>query len=145
MMNDPSASRRSLPSETRPELRENSDESLQHVVAGDFADPALVPAAGFFEGQVVLQGETRIEGSVRGALRGPGRLAVGPGGRIEGAVECSEVASQGFISGSVAAVGGVWLGPGSRIEGPIRSSTLALDETAIWNGQASVGPPKSER
>jgi cytoskeletal protein CcmA (bactofilin family) len=127
------------------EKPENRPGNLQHVVAEGSAPPPLVPAAGVFEGQVVLQGETRIEGSVKGALRGPGCLAVGPGGRVEGEIECRDIENQGFISGSVAAVGGVWLGPGSRFEGPIRSGTLALDETAIWNGEARVGQLETNR
>ena len=131
-------------SQTPPGEAENrgiAPESLQHVVAGDLPKNALVPAAAVFEGLVVLQGETRIEGAVRGACRGQGRLAVGPGARIEGAVECDEVQTQGFISGALDAVGGVWLGPGSRIDGAIRSNTLTMDETAVWNGRAQVGSP----
>lgn len=122
----------------KPEI---TPESLQHVVAGDVQTNALVPAAAVFEGLVVLQGETRIEGAVRGACRGQGRLSLGPGGRVEGAVECDEVETQGFISGALDAVGGVWLGPGSRIDGAIRSNTVAMDETAVWNGRAQIGSP----
>ena len=125
--------------------RSESDEGLQHVVAAEDGAPALVPAAGLFEGQVVVQGPTRIEGAVRGALRGPGQLAVGPGGRIEGAIECADLHSQGLITGSIEAAGGVWLAPGSRSEGPLRAATLALDESAILNGQTRVGSEKGER
>lgn len=120
-------------------------EALQHVVAAEGGAPALVPAAGLFEGQVLVQGPTRIEGAVRGALRGPGTLAVGPGGRVEGAVQCADVHSQGLISGSIEAAGGVWLAPGSRSEGPLRAATLALDESAILNGEARVGTEKRDR
>lgn len=124
---------------------EKGSDRLQHVVAGEDLDPPLIPAAGFFEGEVVVQGTTRIEGAVRGALRGRGRLAVGPGARIDGEVECDEVESHGLILGSLEAVGGVWLGPGSRCQGSIRAHTLVLEDTAIWDGEARVGPPKPGR
>ena len=118
---------------------EQDGSSLQHVVAGRSALIALVPVGGVFEGQIAILGETRIDGSVHGTLRGSGRLELGPGGRIEGSIECEEVRSQGAIVGPVVAHHRVVLGPGAKLDGDLRTPRVEVADSAIWNGVARVG------
>ena len=112
---------------------------LQHVVAGGSSLVPLVPADGVFEGQIAILGETRIDGTVRGTLRGNGRLALGPAGRIEGIIECEEVRSQGAIVGPVVAHCSVHLGPGAVMDGDLDTPRVEVSDSAIWNGVARVG------
>ena len=116
-----------------------NEKNLQHVVAGDSAVVPLVPADGVFEGQVSVQGETRIEGVVRGVLRGTGRLELGPDARIEGEIECEEVCSEGAIVGPVAAHQRIELGAGARLDGDVETPKLKVAESALLNGSARVG------
>lgn len=102
-------------------------------------DDVLVPAGGAFEGQVAITGPTRIEGSVRGSLRGPGDLIVGAHGRIEGRVECESLESAGEIVGPVSVRTRARLGAGARLDGDLRAPVVAFDESAIWNGRALIG------
>lgn len=111
---------------------------LQHGVAGELDGIALVPAGGVFEGRVAVQGDTRIEGTVRGAVRGHGRLELGPEARIEGRVECAELRSQGAIVGPILAHERVWLGAGATVDGDLEAPRLAVEDGARWTGDARV-------
>jgi cytoskeletal protein CcmA (bactofilin family) len=125
---------------TRPiENGSAAQKNLQHVVAGDSAVIPLVPADGVFEGQVSVQGETRIDGLVRGTLRGTGRLDLGPTARVEGTIECEDVCSQGAIVGPVVAHQRAELGPGASLEGDLDAPTVKVADSAVWNGRARVG------
>ena len=100
---------------------------------------ALVPHGGTFDGQVAIVGPTRIEGRVRGSVRGRGDLRVGSGARIEGRVECDALESDGEIQGPVAVRARARFGPGARLDGDLEAPIVAFDEDAIWNGRAVVG------
>lgn len=100
---------------------------------------ALVPRGGSFEGQVAIVGPTRIEGSVRGSLRGPGELFVGSEARVEGRVECEGITSEGEILGPVAVRTKARFGPGARLDGDLQAPVVVFDEDAVWNGRAEIG------
>lgn len=105
----------------------------------NFGEGALVPRGGSFEGQVAIVGPTRIEGSVRGSLRGPGELFVGSAARVEGRVECEAIMSEGEILGPVAVRTKARFGPGSRLDGDLQAPVVVFDEDAVWNGRAEIG------
>jgi cytoskeletal protein CcmA (bactofilin family) len=99
----------------------------------------LIPAGGSFEGQVALIGPTRIDGSVRGSLRGTGELVVGAGARIEGLIDCESLSSDGEILGPVSVRTKARFGPGARLDGDLQAPVVFLDDDAVWNGRATVG------
>lgn len=129
------------PSETGEEPVSTS--SLPRMVAaGTSTLPArcvLVPEGGVFEGQVALVGETRIEGTIRGRVRGEGRLVLGPRCRIEGVIECDEVDCDGVVQGPIHARRSLRLGPDARLEGDVETPRVEVCPTALWNGAARVG------
>jgi cytoskeletal protein CcmA (bactofilin family) len=99
----------------------------------------LVPRGGFFEGLVAVLGRTRIEGTVRGSLRGTGELSLGPESRVEGAVECDVLLSRGVIVGPVVAHARAHFGDGAHLEGDLDAPSVEVDGDVVWNGVARVG------
>lgn len=99
----------------------------------------LIPRGGAFEGQVAITGPTRIDGSVRGSLRGAGDLVIGVGGRVEGRVECEALVSAGEIVGPVEARLRARFEAGARLDGDLRTPLVSFDEAAVWNGRARIG------
>ncbi len=116
-----------------------ASERLGAAIAQPEDAPPLVPSGGFFEGQVAVVGDTRIEGTVQGSLRGPGRLVLHAGARVEGVVECDRVDAQGRILGPVKAGRLARFGPGAEIEGDDEAPALEVSDDAIWNGRARIG------
>jgi len=104
------------------------------------ADFALVPEAGFFEGQIAVVGETRIDGTVLGSLQGPGDLVLGTNAKVEGRIECETVSSQGEVVGPIVARKHAHLGDGARFEGDLVAPAVEVDGDVVWNGKARVSP-----
>ena len=100
----------------------------------------LVPEGGFFEGQIAVVADTRIDGRVAGTLRGSGRLEVGPHARIEGSVECEELIVRGTVVGPISVYQRARLEAGARLDGDIDSPALRVADDAVWNGTARIGP-----
>ena len=99
----------------------------------------MVPRGGFFEGQVVILGQTRIEGGVRGSLRGSGELILGREARVEGVVECDVFSSQGEMIGPVVARIRAHFRDGAHFEGDLEGPTVEVDGDVVWNGVARIG------
>ncbi len=100
---------------------------------------ALIPREGLFEGQVAIHGQTRVEGTVRGNLRGSGELVLGREARVEGRVECDVVSSQGEIIGPVIARIRAHFADGARLEGDLDAPSVEIEGDVVWNGVARVG------
>jgi len=119
--------------------------TTKHRAGGERREPddssavALVPLGGVFEGQVAVLGRTRLEGTVRGSLRGPGELVLGPEARVEGAVECEAVWSRGDIVGPVIVRTRAYFGDGAHFEGDLDAPALEIEGDVVWNGVAHVG------
>ena len=113
-----------------------------HQEAGepdDIRDVPLVPREGFFEGMVAILGRTRVEGTIRGSVRGTGELVLGPEARVEGVVECDAVSSRGVIIGPVTARERAHFGDGAHLEGDIDAPSVEIEGDVVWNGVARVG------
>ena len=102
------------------------------------SDLALVPRAGFFEGQIAIVGKTRIDGTVLGSLQGPGHLVLGTEARVEGRIECTSLSSRGEIVGPVVAKRQAHFDEGARFEGDLVASAVQVDGDVVWNGKARV-------
>lgn len=118
---------------TPREREEREDGGSSDVLGGP-----LVPRGGAFDGQVAIVGPTRIEGSVRGSIRGNGDLTVGPGARIEGRVECDALDSQGEIVGPVRARTRARFSAGARLDGDLEVPVMVFEDDAILNGRATI-------
>ncbi len=107
--------------------------------ADEGSDPSLVPANGYFEGQIAVVGETRISGTVLGSLRGSGHLTIDSGAQIDGVIDCESLAASGRITGPVQVRHQVHLLAGAHLEGSIDAPSINMADDAIWNGKARIG------
>jgi len=93
-----------------------------------------------FRGLVVVHGDARIEGHVRGEIVGAGRLEIGQAGAVEARVEAAEVIVAGSLEGEVRAGRRVELQATARVRGSIETPRLALDDGALFEGPCRTGP-----
>jgi len=127
------------------ELELDTNEQVTRAVEGPSTGPksedpfALVPRGGSFDGQVAIVGPTRIEGHVRGSVRGAGELRLGTQARVEGRVECESLECGGEIVGPVVVRTRARFGAGARLDGDLRVPVMVFDEDAILNGRAAIG------
>lgn len=94
------------------------------------------------KGDIISNGDIRIDGEMVGNLSTKGKLVVGDRGKIEGEVQASTVEVAGFIKGKVLARELLNMKNSAKIEGDIVAAKLAVEPGAIFTGTCSMGVSK---
>ena len=94
------------------------------------------------KGDIVSNGDIRIDGEMIGNLATKGKLVVGNNGRIQGEVQATNIEVSGFIKGKVTARELLNMKASAKIEGDIIAGKLAVEPGAVFTGTCSMGAPK---
>ncbi len=94
------------------------------------------------KGDIISNGDIRIDGEMVGNLTTKGKLVVGDQGRIEGEVQASTIEVAGFIKGKVIARELLNMKNSAKIEGDIVAAKLAVEPGALFTGTCSMGVSK---
>ncbi|WP_274474189.1 bactofilin family protein [Mangrovimonas aestuarii] len=84
-------------------------------------------------GDITSEGGFRIDGTIEGTLKTPGRIVVGKTGVIEGTVEGTDAYFEGTFSGKLSLSGTLTLKPTAKIEGDVTAAKLAVEPGATFN------------
>jgi len=84
-------------------------------------------------GDLVSEGDFRIDGHVEGNLRSPGKIVVGKSGFIKGTLVGTDAYFEGKFSGKIALSGTLTLKSSAHIEGEVVSGKLAVEPGATFN------------
>jgi len=91
------------------------------------------------KGDIVANGDIRIDGELIGNISAQGKLVVGPKGKITGEIECSNIEVSGYIKGKVAAKELLTMKSTSQIEGDITAGKLSVEPGSKFTGTCSMG------
>ncbi|HET7360548.1 MAG TPA: polymer-forming cytoskeletal protein [Salinimicrobium sp.] len=94
-------------------------------------------------GDVVAQGDFRIDGTVKGTVKTSGKVVVGKNGYINGGLECENVDIEGKIKGKIKVSGSVNLKPTAFVEGEISTAQLSIAPGATFNASCDMKEDKS--
>ncbi len=100
---------------------------------------SFVGRGAFFEGKLAFGGTIRIDGHLRGDVRGDGTLVVGEGGLVEATVQVGSLVVLGAVVGEIIAKERVRIAPRGRVEGRIQSPRLVVEEGALISAQIDMG------
>jgi len=92
--------------------------------------PVLVAEGAEYEGLISFRGSLRLDGKVRGAVRGTGHLFLAETASITGPVEVDSLQLEGRIEGEVTVGKLAVLAPAARLAGALRAASLRLEEGA---------------
>jgi len=100
------------------------------VTRGDESRDALplVREGAEFCGAIFFQGPLRLDGCVRGSVRGTGPLYLSKTALIVGRVAARSLTLDGCVEGDVKVVEHAHLSAGSALRGSLRAASLRLDE-----------------
>jgi len=98
----------------------------------------LIGEGSEFEGNLNLSSSTRIDGRVKGNIKGEATLIIGETGSVEGNIRCNEVVIFGTVNGNVEA-NKIELKGGSKLTGDIKTNILIVEEGAFYTGHCSMG------
>ncbi|NQU51545.1 MAG: polymer-forming cytoskeletal protein [Bacteroidetes bacterium] len=91
------------------------------------------------KGDIIANGDIRIDGDLAGNISAQGRLVVGPKGKIEGEIDCNNIEISGYIKGKVTARELLTMKSTSKIEGDISAGKLSVEPGSEFTGTCSMG------
>lgn len=91
------------------------------------------------EGQILANGNMRIEGTVKGTVNVKGKLVLGETGVIVGEINCQNADISGNIEAKINVEELLHLKSTAKCVGDIYTNKLAIDPGAVFTGTCSMG------
>lgn len=89
-------------------------------------------------GDMISNGDFRIEGVLKGTITASGRIVIGETGEIEGDIRCQNADVSGKVTGNLIVEELTVLKSTSRFEGNIHTSRLSIESGAVFSGQCTM-------
>lgn len=90
------------------------------------------------EGDVISEGDFRIDGKVKGTIKTAGRLVIGKSGNVSGKVECNNADVEGKFSGELIVHSLLTLKATATISGDVIISKLSVEPGAEFNATCAM-------
>ncbi len=90
-------------------------------------------------GDVVCDGNIRIDGILNGNLVAKGKVVIGPNGVIEGELNCQNADISGTVKAKVTVAELLSLKATSKLNGDISTNKLSIEPGANFSGACSMG------
>jgi cytoskeletal protein CcmA (bactofilin family) len=89
-------------------------------------------------GDVISEGDFRIEGKVEGTIKTNGRVIIGSSGNVSGKVDCSNADIEGKFSGELFVNSLLTLKSTAKISGNVVISKLSVEPGAEFNATCTM-------
>jgi cytoskeletal protein CcmA (bactofilin family) len=89
-------------------------------------------------GDIISNGDIRIDGSLKGSLNTKGKVVIGPTGKIVGEVICKNSEVSGIVEGKITVGQLLNLKASSKILGDIVTSKLSIEPGAKFSGNCKM-------
>jgi cytoskeletal protein CcmA (bactofilin family) len=100
---------------------------------------SIIAAGTVITGNMESNGDIRIDGVLRGNLRGRAKILIGPEGVVEGDIDGEQADVLGRITGTIKVAGLLNLRGKATVNGDIYTGKLQMEPTATFNGQCHMG------
>lgn len=116
--------------------KENREISLQVI--------NLIAKGTRITGDIISDGDVRIDGEVLGNLDTKGRLVIGISGRLDGEIRCKSCEIAGTHKGSLFITEMLSLKASSNVSGDIVTGKLSIEPGAYFAGKCTMGEESDE-
>ena len=86
-----------------------------------------------FVGDLVSEGDFRIDGTIEGTIKTSGRIIIGKEGLIKGKATCSNADIEGSVSGELNVENLLTLKATANIQGDVSMDKLSVEPGAVFN------------
>lgn len=109
---------------------------------GESQVPNIIAQGTSVTGDLISNGDFRIEGTLNGTISTKGRIVIGETGVVEGDISCQNADISGKVSGNIIVEELTMLKVTSKFEGHIRTTRLAIEPGALFSGQCVMRAPE---
>ncbi len=99
----------------------------------------LIGAGTTITGDIESNGDIRIDGVLKGSLKGKSKIIIGTEGVVDGDVEGQQADIMGRVTGKIKVQELLYLHGETIVQGDIYAGKLQIDPTAVFNGQCHMG------
>jgi cytoskeletal protein CcmA (bactofilin family) len=94
------------------------------------------------KGDIIANGDIRIDGDLMGNISAKGRLVIGPKGKIEGQIMCNNIEISGYVKGKITASELINMKSTSQIVGDIIAGKLSVEPGSMFSGSCVMNGTK---
>lgn len=91
------------------------------------------------KGDIVAQGNIRIEGAVEGSVKSKSKIVIGESAAIKGNLSSAEAEISGKVDGQVVCSDVLYLKKSAMVTGDIVTNKLVVENGATFNGRCQMG------
>jgi len=99
----------------------------------------LIAAGTLIKGEIITDGDFRIDGRVEGNIVSKGRIIIGDHGTLSGNIQAKNVDIMGLVEGKIQVSDTLSLKSTGKIQGDIITKTLIIEQNATFNGTCQMG------
>jgi cytoskeletal protein CcmA (bactofilin family) len=131
-------------------FKKNKIEENMPKLSSNYESPAqtinIISEGTKIKGDIVANGDIRIDGELLGNISAKSKLVIGPSGKIEGQVICNNIEVSGYIKGKITANELINMKSTSQIVGDIVAGKLSIEPGALFSGSCVMngGKPANE-
>ena len=97
-----------------------------------------IAAGTLITGEISGKGCFRIEGTLEGSLKTPGKVVISEGGLIDGVLECDNADIEGSFKGKLFVKETLSLRGPANIQGEVVAGKLAVEPGAVFNATCEM-------
>jgi len=90
-------------------------------------------------GDIISNGDLRIDGSLKGTIRSSGKVVVGSTGKVDGEIVCQNADISGEVKAHLKVNELLSLKASALVTGDILTNKLAIEPGAVFTGACSMG------
>jgi cytoskeletal protein CcmA (bactofilin family) len=98
----------------------------------------LISQGTIVNGDLVSEGDLRIDGTINGNVSSNAKIIVGPNGYVEGNIDGGQADINGRVSGNIRVKELLQLRGECNVQGNIAAAKLQIEPTATFNGQCQM-------
>lgn len=90
-------------------------------------------------GDIISDGDIRIDGELKGNIISKGRLVVGDTGIIQGEIKCNTSEISGEVTGKLVIAELLSLKASSKVSGDVSTGKLSIEPGSVFSGTCQMG------
>jgi cytoskeletal protein CcmA (bactofilin family) len=100
----------------------------------------FVNAGTIVQGELLVENDLAIEGTVKGTIRATGNVTINVHGKVEGEIQAASATIGGTMNGNVTVSDKVTLESMATLVGDLKTKELVIQEGAHFHGNCSMQP-----
>jgi cytoskeletal protein CcmA (bactofilin family) len=116
----------------------NKTEMAKNIPVAEAVSPNQINAGTVIHGDIICNGNIRIDGTLRGKIECSGKVVIGTSGQVEGDIVCANIDILGLVKGNVLVAEKTALKSSCRLTGDLQTGSLSIEPGAEFNGKCTM-------